>query len=187
MADGEWSRGGQILILNGRRRGRHRRRRPPSVACGLGRAPVSAKGWVLAMLARKGELRVALVPRRLVGPPRRWSGFASAGSGPRRAFLSARLARPRKTAPEGEDAGIGPASPPGSERDQIMSTPSKSATRNQTVRHTITFELVQRHAPNAGLAENLSRTFGLDPVDYAAILERTEEHIALSAQALQDH
>ena len=28
--------------------------------------------------------------------------------------------------------------------------------------------------------------FGLDPVDYAAILERTEEHIALSAQALQD-
>jgi hypothetical protein len=24
----------------------------PSVACGLGRAPVSAKGWVLAMLAR---------------------------------------------------------------------------------------------------------------------------------------
>src|SRR4051794_41440370 len=77
----------------------------PSVACGLGQAPVSAKGWVLAMLARKGELRVALVPRRLVGPPRHWSGFASAGSGPRRAFLSVHLARPRKTAPEGEDAG----------------------------------------------------------------------------------
>ena len=43
----EWSRGGQILILNGgRRRGRHRRRRHPlGCACGLGRAPVSAKGW----------------------------------------------------------------------------------------------------------------------------------------------
>jgi hypothetical protein len=65
-------------------------------------------------------------------------------------------------------------------------TTSKSATRRQTARPTITFELVQAHAPNAGLAENLSRTFGLEPVDYAAILERTEEHIALAAQALQD-
>ena len=67
-----------------------------------------------------------------------------------------------------------------------MSTSSKSAARHQTVRHTITFELVQAHAPNTGLAENLSRTFGLEPVDYAVILERTEEHIALSAQTLQD-
>jgi len=75
---------------------------------------------------------------------------------------------------------------PGSERDQIMSTNSKSAVRNQPVRHVITFELVQAHAPNAGLATNLSRTFGLDPVDYPAILERTEEHVALSAQTLQD-
>ena len=32
----------------------------------------------------------------------------------------------------------------------------------------------------------MSRTFGLEPVDYAAILERTEEHVALSAQTLQD-
>jgi hypothetical protein len=95
-------------------------------------------------------------------------------------------ARPRKTAPEGEDAGIGPVTPQGSERDQIMATTSQSAPRRQTVRHAITFELVQAHAPTAGLAENLSRTFGLDPVDYAAILERTEEHLALSAKALQD-
>jgi hypothetical protein len=36
----------------------------PSDACGLGRASSSAKGWVLAMLARKGGLRVALVPRK---------------------------------------------------------------------------------------------------------------------------
>jgi hypothetical protein len=44
---------------------------------------------------------------------------------------------------------------------------------------------VQAHAPHAGLAENLSRTFGIDPVDYAAILEATEENIGLSAKALQ--
>ena len=35
----------------------------PSDACGLGRASSSAKGWVLAMLARKSGLCVALVPR----------------------------------------------------------------------------------------------------------------------------
>ena len=58
-------------------------------------------------------------------------------------------------------------------------------TRKSTVRQAITFELVQAHAPHAGLAENLSRTFGIDPVDYAAILEATEENIGLSAKALQ--
>jgi hypothetical protein len=59
------------------------------------------------------------------------------------------------------------------------------ATRKTPVRQAITFELVQAHAPHAGLAENLSRTFGIDPVDYAAILEATEENIGLSAKALQ--
>ena len=59
------------------------------------------------------------------------------------------------------------------------------ATRKSAVRQAITFELVQAHAPHAGLAENLSRTFGIDPVDYAAILEATEENIGLSAKALQ--
>ena len=58
-------------------------------------------------------------------------------------------------------------------------------TRKSTVRQAITFELVQAQAPHAGLAENLSRTFGIDPVDYAAILEATEENIGLSAKALQ--
>ena len=58
-------------------------------------------------------------------------------------------------------------------------------TRKSTVRQAITFELVQAYAPHAGLAENLSRTFGIDPVDYAAILEATEENIGLSAKALQ--
>src|ERR1035441_8914037 len=57
----------------------------PSDACGLGRSASSAKGWVLAMLAREGELR--------------------RGSGPaqERAFLSGRLCPAKKTAPEGAD------------------------------------------------------------------------------------
>ena len=66
----------------------------PSDARGLGRAPSSMKGWVLPMLVREGELRVAPVPRN-------------------RAFLSGRLCPARKTAPEGEDAGTPPARPPG--------------------------------------------------------------------------
>jgi hypothetical protein len=64
-------------------------------------------------------------------------------------------------------------------------TPQQPARRAQPVRQSITFERVQAHAPHAGLAENLSRTFGLDFVDYAAIREATEEHVALSARALQ--
>jgi hypothetical protein len=67
----------------------------PSAACGLGRAPSSAKGWVLAMLAREGELR------RGFGPARE------------RAFLSGRLCPAKETAPEGADAGTTPARPPG--------------------------------------------------------------------------
>lgn len=65
------------------------------------------------------------------------------------------------------------------------SATQQRARRTQPVRQAITLELVQAHAPRAGLAENLSRTFGLDPVDYAAIRESVEEHIALSAKALQ--
>jgi hypothetical protein len=67
----------------------------PSDACGLGRASSSAKGWVLAMLARKGELR------RGSGPARE------------RAFLSGRLCPAKETAPEGADAGTTPARFPG--------------------------------------------------------------------------
>ena len=66
----------------------------PSDARGLVRTPSSAKGWVLPMLAREGELRVAPVPRN-------------------RAFLSGRPCPARKTAPEGVDAGTPPARPPG--------------------------------------------------------------------------
>jgi hypothetical protein len=70
-----------------------------------------------------------------------------------------------------------------------MSTPSttqKPATRRQPVRQAITLELVQAHAPHGGLAENLSRTFGIDPIDYAAIREGTEENIVRSANVLRD-
>jgi len=43
------------------------------------------------------------------------------------------------------------------------------------------------HAPHAALAENLSRTFGIDPVDYAAIREGTEEFVVRGANLLCDN
>lgn len=56
----------------------------------------------------------------------------------------------------------------------------------QPVRHAITLELVIAHAPHAGLAATLSRTFGLDEPDYNAIRETTEECVGLSANALKE-
>jgi hypothetical protein len=66
-------------------------------------------------------------------------------------------------------------------------TTQKSApARQQPVRQAITLELVQARAPHGSLAENLSRTFGIDPVDYAAIREGTEENVVRSANVLRD-
>ena len=65
-------------------------------------------------------------------------------------------------------------------------TAQKPATARQPVRMPITLELVQKHAPHAGLADNLSRTFGIDEVDYASIREGTEEHLVRSANVLVD-
>ena len=82
----------------------------PSVACGLGRASS---------------------PTTPASPPRRKgacyggrSAFGSEGTVSLRSRTTAvlrgfrgRLARPQETAPEGEDAGMGPATTLGSERD----------------------------------------------------------------------
>ena len=43
--------------------------------------------------------------------------------------------------------------------------------------------MVARLAPHQGLADNLVRTFGLEPVDYDGIRDATQEHIARAAQA----
>jgi hypothetical protein len=68
-----------------------------------------------------------------------------------------------------------------------LNTTQKSApARRPQVRQAITLELVQAHAPHAGLAENLSRTFGIDPVDYAVVREGTEENVVRSANVLRD-
>ena len=60
--------------------------------------------------------------------------------------------------------------------------------RRQPVRQAITFELV--HAltpPRQPRPSRCAATFGLEPVDYAAIREATEEHIVRIAQTLRDN
>jgi hypothetical protein len=61
---------------------------------------------------------------------------------------------------------------------------AKSATRTAQARQPITLELAISVCPHATLAENLSRTFGLDPVDTAGIREATEEHLAIASKEL---
>ena len=63
-------------------------------------------------------------------------------------------------------------------------TAPKSATRITQTRQAITLELAASVCPHGALAENLSRTFGLDPVDTAGIRESTEEHLALASKDL---
>jgi hypothetical protein len=119
------------------------------------------------------------------------------GSGPaqKRAFLSGRLCPSKKTAPEGADTGILPAEPSGQRKDQVMTRKSTQTNAKTTTkpasstsrpdRKSITFEMVSRLAPHHGLAENLIRTFGLEPVDYDGIRDATKEHMSRAAEAFR--
>ena len=66
---------------------------------------------------------------------------------------------------------------------QTKTTTKPVATGNRTDRRSITFEMVARLAPHNGLADNLVRTFGLEPVDYDSIRDTTKEHVVRTAEA----
>jgi hypothetical protein len=63
------------------------------------------------------------------------------------------------------------------------STQTTTSPRGRPDRQSITFELVARLAPHHGLADNLVRTFGLEPVDYDTIRDATGEHVTHAAKA----
>ena len=71
-----------------------------------------------------------------------------------------------------------------------MATKTRTqATANSTIRSTqerkpVTLGMVLALCPHEALADNVARTFGLDPIDTAGLREATEEHIALAAKAL---
>ncbi len=54
----------------------------------------------------------------------------------------------------------------------------------QGQRTVVTFETAARICPNEAVATKISRFYGLDAVDYHAIREATEEHLAMSAKIL---
>ena len=64
---------------------------------------------------------------------------------------------------------------------------NKSAAPRQHVRQAITLELVAALTPTVSKAETMSRTFGLEPVDYAGIREHTEEHVVALSNELRDN
>jgi hypothetical protein len=68
-------------------------------------------------------------------------------------------------------------------RKSTQTTAKTPTSRNEPARQTITFELAARIAPHRGLADNLVRTFGLDPVDHERIRDATEARIAAAAKA----
>ncbi len=54
-------------------------------------------------------------------------------------------------------------------------------------RTVVTMETAARICPNEAVAAKIVRMYGLDDVDYHAIREATEEHLALMAKALADN
>jgi len=66
-------------------------------------------------------------------------------------------------------------------------TQGRTQSRRTDQRQTYTLELAVAICPHEALAANLSRTFGLEPVDFHAIREATEEHMVRSANALVDN
>jgi hypothetical protein len=106
------------------------------------------------------------------------------------AFAPARLCPAWQTAPEG-NAGTGSAAAAGSEGPRVMAkTQTKSQTtssRRSEQRKLFTLEYATALCPHRTLADNLATTFGLEPVDPAAIREAIEEHTVRSANALVDN
>ena len=67
---------------------------------------------------------------------------------------------------------------------QGPATPPRAA---QGARAVVTFDSAARICPNEGVATKIVSRFGLEAVDYHAIREATEQHLAQAAKALADN
>ena len=110
---------------------------------------------------------------------------------PLRAFLSSPLCPSQKTTPEGEDAGTGPADPTAAREISIMATKTapKSAkpVQKPQTRQAVTLEMVKAITPVLAKADKMVATYGLEPVDYDAIREGTEEQVVRICNGLTDN
>ena len=66
-------------------------------------------------------------------------------------------------------------------------TPARKPAPRQEVRQAITLELVAKLTPTEVKADQMSATFGLEPVAHASIRETTEEHVVRIANELRDN
>ena len=70
---------------------------------------------------------------------------------------------------------------------KTQTPPAKTNSSRTEQRQTYTLEYATAICPHEGLANNLSTTFGLNPVDAAGIRETTEEHIVRASNELVDN
>ena len=70
---------------------------------------------------------------------------------------------------------------------KTQTTSQTTSARRSEQRQLFTLEYATALCPHQTLADNLSRTFGLEPVDRAVIREAIEEHTVRSANALVDN
>ena len=65
--------------------------------------------------------------------------------------------------------------------------PAVRQVATQAARTVVTIDTAARLCPNEAVAAKIVRLYGLDDVDYHAIREATEEHLAVSAKVLADN
>ena len=65
--------------------------------------------------------------------------------------------------------------------------PAARQVATQAARTVVTMDTAARLCPNEAVAAKIVRLYGLDDVDYHAIREATEEHLAVSAKVLADN
>ena len=86
-----------------------------------------------------------------------------------------------------QDKANAPAKPAPKQPAQHQKGPVVRQAATQATRTVVTMETAARLCPNEAVAAKIVRMYGLDEVDYHAIREATEEHLAVSAKALADN
>ena len=87
------------------------------------------------------------------------------------------------SAQAGKDKAKAPAKP----APKQPARPQQGQAAAQATRAVVTMDTAARLCPNEAVAAKIVRMYGLDEVDYHAIREATEEHLAVSAKVLADN
>jgi hypothetical protein len=103
------------------------------------------------------------------------------------AMTAARETTKPRAAADAKPQGRAQVNRSGKANPQATNGQARPAARRQPVRHAITFELVASLVPAQAKADRMVATFALEPVDYPAIREHTEEHIIRISNELTDN